>query len=439
MTRPNTLLKKALIAVLSLLMLLSSGCISAKSIDEYGYATIIGVDAGRNKPLFVSMLLQRGNGAMEGAESELCAHVGVECDDLFEAVDLIESSLPFSLNLSRTAAIVFGEDIARSGGLEGLLASSLGMLNIRYYANLISVRGRAYDFLSGIQSELNPNVAKLQYSFVDYSRRTGFIPSITLSEFYENVIAENNDILLPLGVFDSGCSKESGAKNEDEKKSSSKNSASSQSEKEQSEKGEDDEGRMLDIPQAADILGATEYLPGQMERQGGLESSMMGSALFHKHRLIGYLNGLHTQALLIAKGQFEKGRIQLPLPDERLISVRLIAKAQPKVNLELGEEPKAYFEITLYASIEHPELKEYSNEEMEARIAVFLENRVAEVFTACQSLGSDVFGLGNVAVKLFKRTSAWEAFDWEAAFKNTRAEFKIDIYLDYNPSKSSVE
>ncbi|OQA14620.1 MAG: hypothetical protein BWY62_00972 [Firmicutes bacterium ADurb.Bin356] len=436
MKRSCSLLRKIAVAGLSLAMLLSSSCISSKSIDEYGYATVIGIDSGKTKAFFVSMLLQRGNGAEEGAESDLCTHVGVESEDLFEAVGLIESSLPFSLNLSRTAAIVFGEDIALNGGVEQLLSASLGMLNIRYYANLVSVRGRAEDFLGGIQSELNPNVAKLQYSFVDYSRRTGLIPSFTLSEFFESTFAHSSDILLPLGEFNPEIKKDSASENG--AKDGGRNNSSAETEKEQSEKGEKEKSSQP-LQKAADILGSTEYMPGQIKRLGGLQASMLGSGLFHKHRLIGYLNGLHTQVVLIVKGQFEKGRIQLPLPNGRIISVRLSAQSQPKIRLILGETPKATFEIALYANVEHPEIREYSNSDMEILISEFLKKRAEEVFLACQALGSDVFELRNTAVKLFRRTSDWEAFNWEAAFKEVAVAFEIAVYLDYNPSKSSVE
>ncbi len=78
--------------------------------------------------------------------------MGVECEDLFEAVELIESGVPFALNLSRTTAIVFGEEAARSGTLERLLSASLGTLHIRYYANLIAVRGQRR-ITCGLQSD----------------------------------------------------------------------------------------------------------------------------------------------------------------------------------------------------------------------------------------------------------------------------------------------
>jgi hypothetical protein len=98
------------------------------------------------------MLLQRGNGGQQSSESDICPLVGVECEDLFEAVELIESGVPFALNLSRTTAIVFGEEAARSGTLERLLSASLGTLHIRYYANLIAVRGQRR-ITCGLQSD----------------------------------------------------------------------------------------------------------------------------------------------------------------------------------------------------------------------------------------------------------------------------------------------
>lgn len=177
-------------------ILLLPGCLHARSPDEYGYALVIGIDEGEDKAFYVSMLLQRSSGDTGGdAQCELTA---IECDDLFEAVALLESGLPFALNLSRTSAIVCSADVAKTGKLEEFLSVSLSALHIRHYANLLIAHGRAEAYLDGLQSELNPNIAKLQYNFIAYGEKTGLVPAITLAQFFDRAWSGSGDVLLAL-------------------------------------------------------------------------------------------------------------------------------------------------------------------------------------------------------------------------------------------------
>lgn len=431
MNRPGA--KRAAVALLFAWTLLLSGCIGARSPDEYGYALVIGVDKGKEKPFYISMLLQRGNGGQQSSESDICPLVGVECEDLFEAVELIESGLPFALNLSRTTSIVFGEEAARSGTLERLLSASLGTLHIRYYANLIAVRGQAQDYLCGLQSDLNPNIAKMQYSFVEYGSVTGYIPAITLAQFYDRAWNEAGDIVMPLGMLEKQKSEEGG-----EKKSSEALPAKSPG-GDQEKQGTQAEQAPTPSP-TADILGEQDYLPGQTGREGGLDSGMMGSALFHGAQLKGFLNGPHTQLLLMATGEFHKGRLRLPDPQGRMVSVLLQRKGEPCTTLSLGEQPSAHFQLSLYASVEQPaSVADTSREELAKCFSAYLQDGMRSVFCACRDIGCDAFELGKVAVMQFTDTDQWESFDWPSAYAKTEADFSVEILLEYNPTKSRLE
>lgn len=429
-------IRQTAVALLLVWTLVLSGCMGARSPDEYGYALVIGVDKGKEKPFYISMLLQRGNGGQQSSESDICPLVGVESEDLFEAVELIESGLPFALSLSRTTAIVFGEEAARSGTLEQLLSASLGTLHIRYYANLIAVRGNAQEYLCGLQSELNPNIAKLQYSFVEFGMTTGYIPAITLAQFYDRAWNEAGDIVLPLGMLEKQSS-EAGGEN---KSGAGQPGQMSGGQKETSDK-QDQQAEQAPTPSpTADILGEQDYLPGQTGREGGLDSGMMGSALFHGAQLKGFLNGPHTQLLLMATGEFQTGRLRLPDPKGRMISVLLQRKGEPRTTLILGEHPSAQFQLSLYASVEQPAaVADSSREELAQYFSAYLQDNMRCVFYACRDLGCDAFELGKAAVMQFTDTDQWESFDWPAVYAKTEADFSVEILLEYNPTQSRLE
>lgn len=435
-----------IVALMMLVLSVFTGCMGARSPDEYGYALLLGIDKGKDKPYFVSMLLQRGNGDNQSSEGSMAALVGVECNDLFEAVESIESGLPFSLSLARTTAIVFSQEVARGPLLEQFLSASLGSLHIRYFANLIVAGGRAEDYLSGMQSEINPNIAKIQYNFIEYKEETGMIPAITLTEFYDRAWSKAGDVVLPLGGFEK---RDTGGEEEEKKGEKEENgqsepmkaeedSAKAEGEKEKKEKSEQKEDEQE--PFLVDALGAIDDLPGQTGRLGGLEAGMMGSALFCGTQLKGFLNGPHTQLLLMGKGDFKNGRIQLKDKNGDNISILLTRKGTPEVRLLLGEDKKAKFQISVYASVEQPAaVAGLDKEAVKRDIEAYLENGMQQVFLACQQLGCDSFDLGEAAVRQFTDTKQWEAYSFRDVYQQIRAEFDVTAFIEYNPTGSRVE
>lgn len=428
-----------LLLSLAVILLFSTGCLEQRSPDEYGYAMIIGVDKGKEKPFYVSMLLQRGNEQTENVQSKQASLVGVECEDMFEAVRLLESGLPFALTLSRTSAIVFSEEVAAGGSMDKLLSVSLGTLFVRYYANLIVARGRADAYLEGLQSELTSNIAKMQYSFVEYSEQTGYIPSITLAQFYDRAWNGAGDVLLPLGAKE----KSEAASEEQEKepfnlllpKGNFGLSALDGSNIYPREYAKEEPVIFLE-----DMLGSTALLPGESQRKGGLDAGMMGSAVFRGTEMVGILNGTHTQAVMIATGQLKHGRMYIPLPDGEQVSVLLTQTDRPRVSLSLGEQPYADVCVFLHAAIEQPDLAaKWPQETMQGYISTYIEGLMQEVFLACKANKADVFAFGKLAVMQFTDTRQWEVFDWPYHYAKLQAGFTAEVQLAYNPTGSRLE
>ncbi|HWR22989.1 MAG TPA: Ger(x)C family spore germination C-terminal domain-containing protein [Feifaniaceae bacterium] len=434
-----------ILALLLLVLLVFSGCMGARSPDEYGYALLIGIDKGKTKPYFVSMLLQRGNGDNQSSEGAMAALVGVECSDLFEAVEAIESGLPFSLSLARTTAIVFSQEVARGPLLEQFLSASLGSLHIRYFANLIIAGGRPEDYLKGMQSEINPNIAKIQYNFIEYKEETGMIPAITLTEFYDRAWGKAGDVVLPLGGFekrDTGGEEEEAKAGEAGDGRSEENAGQKESSAEGQKEDKEKSAQKEDEPEPllVDALGALDDMPGQTGRLGGLEAGMMGSALFRGTELKGFLNGPHTMLLLLGKGDFKNGRIQLKDKNGDTISILLTRKGTPEVRLSLGEEKKAAFSVSVYASVEQPAaVAGLNKDDVKRDIEAYLETGMQQVFVACQQLGCDSFDLGEAAVRQFTSARQWEAYSFRDVYRDIRAEFDVTAFLEYNPTGSRVE
>ena len=407
-----------------------SGCLAVKSPDEYGYALVLGVDRGETAPYYVSMLLQRSNGDVRtvAGREEGSPIVGVECRDIFEAIDLMESALPVALHISRVTGVIFSADIAKSGGIAPFLSAPLGELQMRYYANLAVAHGRAADFLCGLQNELNPNVAKLQVSFVEYGASTGYVPSVTLSQFYDRAWRASGDVLLPLGTYDP-------QENTAAENTNSKTSNPMDMDAENTEKAE---MRQNGTP-LTDLLGSTDFLPSSMYTAGGLQSSLMGSAVFSGTELVGYLNGRHTQFVLMGNGQFQNGRIHVLL-DGQAHSIRLEMREKPRVSITPGDQLQTTVTLHVYADIEQSAVyTAQASAALAAEIAAHLEQGMQETYLACRDVGADVFELGKAVVTQFDSTQSWEAFDWKSAYQSTEATFCAEVTLVRNPAVSRME
>lgn len=425
-----------LILALLTVFLLLPGCLSGHFPDEYGYAVLIAIDRGTVKPFLISMLLQHGNVEQSEASSAYTL-ISVECNDMFEAVDLIETGLPYSLSLARTSAIIFSEEIAASGDIDKLLSVSLGMLSIHYYANLMVSIGSAGDYIRGLQDGMSENLTKLQHNYVAFGAATGLVPSITLAQFYDGAWQGDYTELLPLCAIEQNSGGEDGgSENEDD----GRKGGNEDDDEDDDEDGVKSEDIVARIPSGrVDMAGGSGYLPGENMREGGLDSGLMGSAVLDGTRMVGTLNGRHTQALLMATGAFSQGRLNVTMDDGVEIGAMLFSEQNPKIRADI-KNCAGSITIHLSADIEQPVLmQKYGDGAVTHRIEEHIESMLNNIFDACKREGADVFSFKKAAQTKLITVEQWESFDWDAVFNDFEATFDVNIEIKYNPAKSRLE
>ncbi len=391
-----------------------SGCLPTMSLDEYGYVLFVGVDHGSLLPYEVTLMLQKTEDSGDAQQSSNALLLSVECADIFEAVDLLSASVPYQLNMSRVNGIVFSKDLAQNGKMQEFLDMSFGRLRMRHYINIMISQGSAQEFLKGIGSMDGLVLSKLQANYLTYSFQTGFVPICNLSLWSEAVTGKTADAIVALCAYND--------------------------EVEPLESGQQTP-KPPDVRSEPDSVNESVYgyLPDELQRQGGLQSILMGSALFDGDKMVGYLDGQHTQLLLMATGQFEKGFLQLPDPRGEHMNIALMKHAQPTTTLDM-ESTAATVKISLVADIDIPEiLAGISAEELQTHIENYLEENMDKVFRTCQKLGADSFGMGKAAVRHFNSTEEWECFDWDSVYQKLKTTFDITVKLGHHPEKSNLE
>ncbi len=388
--------KLSLLLLLLLFLPFHSGCLDGVSLDSYGYVLSIGVDEGETEKYNVSFLLQKEGDSQESQTGAGSYVISAEGGDLFEAVRIAHAGLPFELNFSRVNFLLFSDAVASSNRMDEFLRFSFDLMKIRQSAKLLIVRGKCSDYLQGLSSTDQPNVAKRQYSYFRTYQTEGIIMMTNHAEFREAVLSGTFDAVLPVGEVDASITAEAGA----------------------------------NAPKT-DLPINDKDTTGGVRRTGGLRSYLLESALFDGERLAGFLDADDTEMILMACGNFERGFFSLQ--DEfGTTGFVLIAAGEPQVSITLGDAPHASVRIPLYAQIEFDTgntARQRWESELKAELEAHLSQELSRVFLQCRALDSDAMRFGTHAVKQFASRDAWRDYAWKEKYKSMTADFSATVML----------
>lgn len=392
----------ALIAA-ALACLLCTGCLEGHSLERYGYVDAIGFDKGETLDYKITFVLQMVDVESNASKSAGFKLVSAECGSIFEAIDTVTSQLPYRLNFARTSLFLLSDELAmQDGAIEKIMNAMISKLQIRYNASVFISLGSAHDALSGFENKFDPNISKILSNYVSYSEQTGLTPVANISMLTSAMDAKTHDVILPLcGLMQ-----------------------------------QDTKGK------GSDSIGSHPYayIGGSLLVDSDMKTGVCGSALMSGGRMVGVLDGQHTQRVLMATGDFKEGRSHLELPDGQRIELHLKMSHAPHIDMRLGDAPSAEVSMLLVAEVEMPEyLSEYSSADLEAMIAAQVEAEMAAVFEAVRRLDADPFGFGREAVKSFSDTEKWQAYDWYNAYQKLDASFKARVELVQSTHKSVLE
>ncbi len=395
----------ALVLALILLTLCCTGCLDAVSLERYGYVLAIGFDKGEILPYNVTLLLQKTQTDSESQNSSGFLVVQMECQNLLDGIDTISAGLPLQVDFARTAMMVIQTDLLLDPATsKDIFELPMDQLMIRFNVELFASVGKACDALEGLSNELDANLSRIMQNLSTYSEGTGLIPLTHLSVMLEALHGKAYDVALPLcGIT-----------------------------------GE--EGQTL-VKQ--DSVGQRDYayVGGSLIIKSEMKTSLAGAALLRDGQMVGYLDGQNVQLLMLTTGAFRKGRRQIAGPNGEPLSIYMIAIQRPQTHFTLaGQTAKATVTIPLLIHVDMPaSLSQDMKDSVEQSVAQSLQTETEKLFLCCQRLGCDVMGFGKQAVKHFRTTQAWEAFDWRAVYQRMEVQFVYDVRLRHDVGKSELE
>ena len=141
-------IKKLFILVILTIILLSlSGCYDAHGIEEFSYATAIGLDISEDKLLSLTLQISIPSTDSESGSSQSSKTdaITVKCNSINSGINLINNYISKEVNLSHCKVIVISEEFAAQG-LSECVDTLANIVEIRPDCNVIITKCSAKKF-----------------------------------------------------------------------------------------------------------------------------------------------------------------------------------------------------------------------------------------------------------------------------------------------------
>ena len=405
-----------------------TACFDAREIDQWAYVYTIGVDKGVANVLRFTFQIPSlkqggggegggGGGGMGGQTEQQKAYttISVDAPTFFAGVNMAESCFSRTMNYMHAKFIVISEDLAREG-VERFINGMVRSRQIRRIMNVIIVRGKASEYIEGLNPVLTGAISKALEGFMDTSEDNGLFLDTNYHNFMKDMKTTYRMPVAPLSALnDFSNYRESGSPPEDFKS----------------------EG---------------DYYAGELPRKGGNKIEFVGTALFDGDKMVGELNGDETRAMSMIRGELVNASIAIADPLHKgfriTIDTRLQGKPDIKVAIRKGK-PVINVKILLEGDIENLQSPtEYESIKLkpvlENAFKAYIKSNLDKTIYKCKKLNVDVFGFGEKAVRNFWTIQEWEEYNWLGKFKdsevNTQVEFtlrRIGTLLKTNPTRNS--
>ena len=386
--------KKIMVLIFYMIAIISlTGCFDANELDELGISLILGFDVVEDKLLITAEVVdpQYSSSSSDTGEGSTVKYVQGIGNTVFEAFRDITLKFDRRIYAAHNKVLIFGEELPRSGLITHIDQLFRDREQRESAFMLIAKGARAYEVM-GVNSGLETVPANYILDLIKNINNNPKSIDTNIISYMQHYYHEGHHPIV--GVI--------------EKK------------------------RKNVIDKTSEDKGSEEY-----------ELSIIGSAIFRKDKLIGYLNGNDTKAVNYLLNNIENGIITFPIfnsSEEKVQSEGLptnvssvnVIKGKTKNDIEInGDKVILKTKINIRAALGELIAKtDVSNEEDIRRledacsktVEVNIESAVKKVQ---QEYGTDIFGFG-IAFH-HKYPKQWEKIkeNWDEIFKD--AEFQIEV------------
>jgi len=401
------------LAVLLAGLLFLPGCWGYHEIDETAHILLLGIDKGKENALTLTALIAVprrmgggggggavGGGGGGGGGQKPSVTVAVECRTVFTGLEMINSVIERRATLNHLKSVVFSEEMTKDG-LGFHLNALMRYPEFRRTVFIAVCRKSARELLEKLQPLMEANPAKYVELYMGTQRYVGFIPFNQVHHFYNDMKSESSEPVCALISL----------------------------ERREGVKGA---GKEQKKPEG-------DFVAGELPRQGGNKTELIGSAVFHGEKMAGTISGSETVILNMLRGWFRETVYAFPDPQSpgRFVVFRLLAERKPQVKVRLNVEriPAIDVRVPLDAEIlsiqsgvhyEEPDRLPVLQQEINRR----LEKETARLIRKTQEqFRADIFGFGFKARKLAATYPEWRQMNWPELYPEAQTRVVFDVQI----------
>lgn len=396
---------------------------SAQNIDDLSYAVAIGVDKGETAKYRISLQLttmessatesaiSESSGSSEGSQSSSnpVSSSGntasnyiiqtMETDSIDSALNIANSYINKTINLSHCKILLVSEDIAKQG-VEPLVNSLINKVETRPDCSIIVSKIPNDEFEDGKKPKIEELISKYYDVASNLETGRGYSETIKLNEFY---LTLNDTFYQPYASL--------GTTYNTTKNTNDQNISS-------------------------DLDTQSKTLVTNSEKES---VEVMGLAVFKKDKLVGSLNANQTLShqLLTNELDFSTINIISPFNPKETLDIYISTFKKPKIKIDISSG-SPFVQINLYVAARIVSFNSYEinllTEEklnlIQDTVKRHLENQIYDYLnTTSREFKSDISGLGRYVVKNFVSIDDWNNYNWLENYQNSTFKVNVDTSI----------
>lgn len=413
MRRSFRIVNTIVVTVTSLIFL--SGCWDRLDPENMAFVIAIGVDEGpQNDFLFsfaiaVPKLSDMGQSSGGGGNKVVIVHT-IEGSNMASALALSQSFIARRLTLIHSKALIIGEGLARKGVMP-LLSEAVRNREFRRTVNMITVKGKAKDYLQFVQPTTEQDVSFWFELELDPKNQGGTIPKqARFHEFIMDVESKGTGAISILSAPRPDVKKGKANISSDEKDLN---------------------------PDAKQPIVSDQYA-GKIKRTGDVPVEFFGSAVYKSSSLVGYLNGSETRILNMLRGELEETTWDFHDPSDKKLNLSMTMNADRQAKLKIkrkGDQVTAIFDVKLEGELISVQTKvnytqPNNREKLEKSIQKQLHEDALKLLNkTIHQWNVDCYRINNRVVSTFSSVQEWDAFNWSSHLKKMKYEVNISFVM----------
>ncbi|MEQ6389991.1 Ger(x)C family spore germination protein [Bacillaceae bacterium S4-13-58] len=377
-----------------------SGCWDKKEIEENAYVIAIGLDpsdAGGIKVTYNIANPQVGSAKGVNVDEPPASIVSFTAPDLTAARDTATAFVTRKVNYNHTNVLIVSEELARKEDFFNYISTAVKDRELQRDLTVIVTKEKAKEFFDKNKPELETRPHKYYQFMINRTKETGFVPVSDLHRYMQKTELDSD---LFLSLYATATPENQKYGNEDE------------------------------------------YLAGEIKKESGNPTQVIGSAVFKHGKMIGLLTGEETRmALLLTPKAKDLGTMltsyQDPLDEKYRISTRVSKPEGTEISMDFSKDP-VEIKVNIPLNIEIvgiPSLIDYAIDMdkqmlLEKSIKQQIEKKAMELIKKTQEeFKGQPFYWSLPGRKYFSTVEEWKNYDFDEKYKDMEVEVTIDITL----------